>query len=135
MKKNVLIISLIFILPLVAYFTLSTVKTNAEQKAQDKQPCIAKIIKFSSAMCRDCKKLAEVMDVVYPKYEHKIDLESVSVEKNDKDTLNLIRKYNITLVPTLVYIYDGKVLKHTEGSLTSQQLENNMKALIDGTLR
>jgi len=135
MNKNLLIISIIFILPVVTYFTLSTVKTNAEQKTQTKQPCNAKIIKFTSAMCRDCKKLTQVMDEVYPKYKDKIDLESISVEKNDTDTLNLIKKYNITLVPTLIYIYDGKVLKHTEGSLTSQQLESNMKALINGTLR
>jgi len=135
MKKNVLIISIIFILPLIAYFTLSTIKTDADQKIVDKQPCNAKIIKFSSAMCRDCKKLADVMDEVYPLYQDKIDLESVSVEKDDNKTIKLIKEYNITLVPTLVYIYDGKVLKRTEGSLSAQQLENNMKALINGTLR
>lgn len=135
MKKNILVISLIFILPIVAYFTLSVIKSDAGQKISEKQPCKAKIIKFSSAMCRDCKKLAEVMDEVYPLYQDKVDLESVSVEKDDSNTINLIKKYNITLVPTLVYIYDGNVLKHTEGSLTAQQLEKNMKALIDGTLR
>ena len=135
MKKNVLIISLIFMLPLAAYFTLSTIKTDAEQKIAAKQPCKAKIIKFSSAMCRDCKKLADVMDEVYPLYQDKIDLESISVEKDDSKTINLIKEHNVNLVPTLVYIYDGKVLKQTEGSLTAQQLEKNMKALINGTLR
>ncbi len=135
MKKNIFIISLIFILPLVAYFTLSTIKSDAEQKVSDKQPCNVKIIKFSSALCRDCKKLAEVMDEVYPKYQDKIDLENISAEKDDKHTISLIKKYNVTLVPTLIYIYDDKVLKRTEGSLSAQQLENNMKALINGTLR
>jgi len=135
MKKNVLIISLIFILPLIAYFTLSTIKTDAGQKISGKQPCKAKIIKFSSAMCRDCKKLAEVIDEVYPLYQDKIDLENISAEKDDSKTVNLIKEYNVTLVPTLIYIYDGKVLKRTEGSLTAQQLEKNMKELINGTLR
>lgn len=135
MKKNVIIISLIFILPLVAYFTLSTIKTDAGQKLDATKPCKAKIIKFSSAMCRDCKKLADVMDEVYPLYQEKIDLESVSVEKDDSKTIKLIKEHNVTLVPTLVYIYDGEVLKRTEGSLSAKQLEKNMKALINGTLR
>ncbi len=135
MKKNVLIISLIFILPLIAYFTLSTIKTDAGQKSAATKPCNAKIIKFSSAMCRDCKKLADVMDEVYPLYQDKLDLESVSVEKDDSKTIKLIKEHNVTLVPTLVYIYDGKVLKRTEGSLTAKQLEKNMKDLINGTLR
>lgn len=135
MRKNILIISIIFILPLIAYFTLSTIKTDAEQKTVSKTPCNAKIIKFSSAMCRDCKKLAEVMDEVYPMYQDKIDLEHISVEKDDDKTINLIKKYNISLVPTLVYIYDDNVVKRTEGALTRQQLEKNMKALINGTLR
>lgn len=135
MKKNVLIISLIFILPIVTYFTLSTIKSGAEPKTSSNTQCNAKIIKFSSAMCRDCKKLAEVMDEVYPKYQDKIELESISVEKSDKKTVNLIKKYKVTLVPALVYIYNGEVLKYTEGALTAQQLEKNMKELINGTLR
>ena len=135
MKKNILIISLIFILPVVAYFTLSTIKSEAEQKVSAKQPCKAKIIKFSSAMCRDCKKLAEVMEVVYPKYQDKIELESISVEKNDKKTRDLIKKYNVTLVPSLIYIYDGEVVMYSEGSVASKQLEKNMEALVNGTLR
>lgn len=135
MKKNVLIISLIFILPVVAYFTLSTIKSEAEQKGSVTQSCDAKIIKFSSRMCRDCQKLAVVMDEVYPKYQDKIDLENISVEKNDKKTINLIKKYRVTVIPALVYIYKGEVLKYTEGALTAEQLDKNMRELADGTLR
>ena len=48
----------------------------------------------------------------------------------------MIKTYHATLVPTLLHINsDGAVLKRTVGSLTAEQLEANMKALINGTLR
>lgn len=135
MKKNLLIIGTIFILPLVGYFMLSN-KTNAEQKISTVNVDTPVIIKFSAPMCRDCKVLGENLNKVYPNYEKKIIIQNISVDKNDEATQNMIKKYHVTLVPTLVYIdSDGKILKRTVGSLTSEQLENNMKALINGTLR
>lgn len=135
MKKNLLIIAVIFILPMVAYFTLSSGDTNAQQKVSVPVDTPV-IIKFSSPLCRDCKVLAKNLDTVYPKYKDKIVLQSVSVEQTDADTQSMIKKYHVTLVPTLIYISDnGSVLKRTEGSLSCEQLETNMKALINGTLR
>ena len=135
MKKNLLIIAVIFILPMVAYFMLSSGDTKAQQKVSVPVDTPV-IIKFSSPLCRDCKILAKNLDTVYPKYKDKIVLQSVSVEQTDADTQGMIKKYHVTLVPTLIYISDnGSVLKRTEGSLSCEQLETNMKALIDGTLR
>ena len=134
MKKNILIIATIFILPMITYFFLSSNGTNAEQKTSANN--MPKIVKFSSPLCRDCKILGENLDKVYPNYKDKIALESVSVEKTDMKTKNMIKTYHVTLVPTLLYVNsDGAVLKRTVGSLTVEQLEANMKALINGTLR
>ena len=134
MKKNILIIATIFILPMITYFFLSSNGTNAEQKtAVNNMP---KIVKFSSPLCRDCKILGENLDQVYPNYKDKIALELISVEKTDMKTKKMVKTYHVTLVPTLLYINsDGAVLKRTVGSLTAEQLEANMKALINGTLR
>ena len=134
MKKNILIIATIFILPMITYFFLSSNGTNAEQKtAVNNMP---KIVKFSSPLCRDCKILGENLDKVYPNYKDKIALELVSVEKTDMKTKKMVKTYHVTLVPTLLYINShGAVLKRTVGSLTVDQLEANMKALINGTLR
>ena len=83
MKKNILIITTIFILPMITYFFLSSSGTNAEQKTSANN--MPKIVKFSSPLCRDCKILGENLDKVYPNYKDKIALESVSVEKYDKN--------------------------------------------------
>lgn len=135
MKKNILIIAVIFILPMITYFLLSNGDTKAEQKVSVPVDTPV-IIKFSSPLCRDCKVLAKNLDTVYPKYKDKIALQSISVEQTDENTQNMIKKYHIKLVPTLLYISDnGSVLKRTEGSLSCEQLEKNMKELINGTLR
>lgn len=135
MKKNLLIIAVIFILPMITYFILSSEGTKAEQKVSVPVD-IPVIVKFSSPLCRDCKILAKNLETVYQKYKDKIVMQNVSVEQTDADTQNMIKKYHVKLVPTLIYISDnGSVLKRTEGSLSCEQLEKNMKALIDGTLR
>ena len=55
MKKNLLIIAVIFILPMITYFILSSEGTKAEQKVSVPVDTPV-IVKFSSPLCRDCKQ-------------------------------------------------------------------------------
>ena len=61
-KKTFIIMALIFIVPIVAYKILAKPEVNVENKAATNQP---QIIKFSSQMCAECKKLDTVLDEVY----------------------------------------------------------------------
>lgn len=126
--KNFSIITLIFVIPLVAYFLLSkpgeslATKTPTANKPQ--------IIKFTSLMCLDCKKLGAVMKEVYPKYSNKIDLVEIQVQNNDDYTKKQVEKYNVTLVPTLIVINSkGKKISKIEGFVEKDKLEKIMKEL------
>lgn len=126
--KNLLSILFIFIVPVVAYFILSKSDANAISKTDSANK--PKIIKFTSLMCYDCKKLEKEMKVVYPKYSKKINLVEIHVQENDDYTKKQIEKYNIQLVPTLILLNSrGKQIAKTEGYVEKSQLDKMMKDL------
>ena len=82
-------------------------------------------------MCLDCKKLDKTFKEIYPKYSEKITLIEIPVQTETAYTKTQVQKYNVTLVPTLVFITaKGKQLYKTEGNMTKVELEQKMKDLI-----
>lgn len=129
--KNFSIITLILVIPLVAYMILS----KPEASLATKSPTASKpqIIKFTSLMCLDCKKLGDVMKEVYPKYSDKITLVEIQVQNSDDYTKQQVEKYNVTLVPTMIIINSkGKKISKIEGFVEKEKLEKIMKDLING---
>lgn len=126
--KNFSIITLIFVIPLVAYMILSKPDSSLASKSTGANK--PKIVKFTSLMCLDCKKLSNVMKEVYPKYSSKIDLVEVHVQNEDAFTKQQVEKYNVTLVPTLVFVNSkGKQVSKTEGFVEKSRLDKMMKDL------
>lgn len=128
--KNFSIITLIFVIPLVAYMLLSKPDTTLASKSVGSNK--PKIIKFTSLMCLDCKKLSGVIKEVYPKYSDKINLVEVQVQNEDSFTKQQVEKYNITLVPTLIFVNSkGKEVSKTEGFVEKGRLDKLMKDLAN----
>lgn len=126
--KNFSIIALIFIVPLVAYMILSRPDASfANKTAMGNKP---QVIKFTSLMCLDCKKLGNVMKEVYPKYSNKITLVEIQVQNEDAYTKSQVEKYDITLVPTLIFINSkGKKVNKIEGFVDKEKLDKLMREL------
>ena len=129
MNKNIIWISLIFLVPLAAYFGMTRDRLAP-------LPAIAssgdEIIKFSSPMCYECQELEKVMDEVFPKYSDKVTLRKIDVTKRDKNSQALISEYKVTLVPTTVFKnQDGKVTRRIEGAIQPKILENYVVELIN----
>lgn len=131
MNRNLIIILLIFLVPLGIYWGLTKDKKVAIL------PTIAvsgpEIIKFSSPMCFECQELEKIFNEVYPGYANKISLRKIDTNKNDKITKQLIKEYNVKLVPTCIFKNeDGNVIRKTEGSIQPRILENYMKEQLNG---
>ena len=129
MRKNILLVLLIFLAPLAVYYGLT-------KKELASQPAIAayghEIIKFSSPMCFECQELEKVMDEVFPKYNNKVSLRKIDVTKNDENVQALIKEYDVKLVPTTVFkTRDGKVTRRIEGIIQPKILENYVVELIN----
>lgn len=131
--KNWIIALAILVIPIVAYYALDK---NAAQKAAFEAQAAQSmnkpvVIKFYSPMCLDCKKLESVIKEVMPKYADRVTYQSINGQSSDKATEALVQKYNVTLVPTMVFVKkDGTLYKRTEGCLAKEQLD---KILTDIT--
>jgi thiol:disulfide interchange protein len=126
MNRNLVLVLLIFLVPLAVYWGLTKDKNVAVL------PTIAnsgpEIIKFSSPMCYECQELEKVFAEVYPGVANKISLRKIDVTKNDKAVKQLIKDYDVKLVPTCIFKNkDGNVIRKTEGNIQPRILENYMK--------
>ena len=130
MKKNIIIILAIFLVPLAVYWGLTRdrLSTPPSVAAQG-----AEVIKFASPMCYECQELEKVFEEVFPKYSEKVNLRKIDVTRNDDTAKTLIKQYNVTLVPTTVFKKsDGTVVRKIEGCIKNEILENYLKEIIDG---
>lgn len=138
MKKNMIIIALVFAIPLIAFAVLNNANTttaktgvNLEQKTDD---LIAmgkpQVIKFSSAMCLDCQTMNKLFKEVFPKYNERIVLTEVHVQDGNAFTGELIKKYNVTLVPTMIFLdSNNRQVKRIEGAIEKNELEGYLEGL------
>ena len=131
MNKNFLIILFIFLVPLALYWGLT------RDKSVTTLPSLAyngpEIIKFSSPMCYECQELEKIFEEVYPGFANKVSLRKIDVTQNDKVTKQLIKDYEVKLVPTCIFNdKDGRVIRKTEGSIQPRILENYIKEQING---
>ncbi len=131
--KNWIIALAVLLIPMLTYFVLD--KTNSDKAAFEAlaKPSYTKpvVIKFASPMCLDCKKLESVMNEVMPKYAGKIDYQKINAQSNDAETRKMIKKYSVTLVPTMVFLKkDGSMYDRTEGYMSKSQLEKILNGLL-----
>lgn len=125
-KRTLIIIFAILILPLVTFWGLSSGR-NATVLADTHLP---QIIKFSSSMCLECKEVEKIFNEIMPKYQDRISYTSIIVDSRKDMNNKLIKKYNISLVPTVVMIdSNGKECKRFEGAVTREEYEEGIEGL------
>ena len=130
MNKNVIWILIIFILPIAVYYGLTRGNVTSHQAVAVTTG--DEIIKFSSPMCYECNELEKVMEEVFPKYQDKVTLRVIDVTKRNNNVNELIREYNVTLVPTTVFKnQDGKITKRVEGTMKPEVFEEYVAELIN----
>ena len=127
MKKNLIIISLIFALPLIAYWLLNASNSTTAKTIGTGKP---QVIKFTSSMCLDCQTMNKIFKEIFPKYEGKITLTEIQVQDDNSFNQEQIKKYNVTLVPTIILLNSqGKQVKRLEGEVEKNQMDNYLKGL------
>lgn len=130
MKRNIVIILAILILPMLIYGGLKSnldkcVENQAVAQAAQNMP---QVIKFSSKMCKDCIEMGKMFEEVMPDYDSYIKFINIDAQNTNKQTQNMIRKYKVNVVPTVIYINkEGKEVRKTEGIVT----ENNLRLYLN----
>ena len=84
-------------------------------------------------MSYECQALEKVFQEDYPWVANKISLRKIDVTQKDKTTNQLIKEYDVKLVPTCIFKNsDGNVIRKTEGNIQPRILENYMKEQLNG---
>ena len=124
MKKTLIIIALIFALPMICYYVLSGKQAQVSEVAVASQANgMPKLIKFSSPMCSDCQRMAEIISEVVDDYKDKVEFVEISVNQNSPQVREQIKRHNVKLVPTMVFINSkGEIVGRVEGSIPKEDL-------------
>lgn len=71
-----------------------------------------KILKFESDSCPQCKALSVTLERITKEY--KTDMKSIDIEEDNNQ--DLIRKYNIRSIPTLIFLSEDKEYNRLVGN-------------------
>ena len=63
-----------------------------------------KLLKFESDSCPQCKVLSVTLERISK--ENKIDIKNIDIEEDNNQ--DLIRKYNIRSIPTIIFLNEDK---------------------------
>ena len=127
MKKNVIIIGLIFAIPLMAYMLLTASNSTTAQTTDAGKP---QVLKFTSSMCLDCQTMNKIFKEIMPKYENKIILTEIQVQDKNSFNEEQIKKYNVTLVPTIILLNSkGVQVKRIEGAVSKEEMDKCLQGL------
>ena len=70
------------------------------------------ILKFESDSCPQCKALSATLERITK--ENKIDIKNIDIEEDNSQ--DLIRKYNIRSIPTIVFLNEDKEYNRLVGN-------------------
>ena len=70
------------------------------------------ILKFESDSCPQCKALSVTLERISK--ENKIDIKNIDIEEDNSQ--DLIRKYNIRSIPTIVFLNEDKEYNRLVGN-------------------
>lgn len=125
MKWNNIIILAILLLPL-CFYTYIENKNGNPHDASIAKATKARMVMVTSMMCSACKKMKPVVAKVKPKYSDAITFEIV----NANNAQHLVKKHNIHVVPTFLFIdKDGHLKRKIEGGMPQSKLERYLEEL------
>ncbi len=130
MKKNIITVLLILVVPVLAYFLMTAFNKDEVSQAVA-QPAKPQVIKFTSTMCLDCQTMNKIMKEIFPKYDGQIVLTEIQVQDGKPSTEEMINKHNVTLVPTIILLdKNGKQIKRIEGAIEKEVMDGYLQGLL-----
>ena len=127
MKKNTIVILLIFLIPLITYFMLTLSNATNAKTTKEGKP---QVVKFTSQMCLDCQTMNKIFKDIFPKYKDRILLTEIQVQDKNSFNKSMIEKHNIKLVPTIILINsNGETVRRIEGAVSESEMDRCLEGL------
>ena len=84
------------------------------------------LVDFSAEWCGPCKMMAPVLKDIAHKFEGKISVIKIDVDRNQEAA----QSYNIVSVPTLMIFKNGKILWRQSGAMPLNAMEKIIEQYI-----
>ena len=128
--KNITIILLILILPIAVFLFLNKAKSPSDIAIAENRPTF---MVFTSTMCLDCQKVKKELAEIEPDYTERINIVKINALEKKSNTQQMVKKYNVTLVPTLIFIdRNNKTTFRTEGYMSKEEMTEQLENLLNG---
>lgn len=128
--KNIVIILLIIILPIAAFIILDKNKSVSDVALAENRPSF---ILFTSTMCLDCQRVKKELAEIENDYTDKINIVKINALEKNGNTQKLIKKYDVTLVPTLIFIdKNSNTTYRTEGYMSKEEMIEKLENMLNG---
>ena len=84
------------------------------------------LVDFWAPWCAPCKMIAPILEDIAKNYEGKLKVGKLNTDEN----MDLSSKYQVTSIPTLLFIKDGKAINKIIGFKSKNELINIVNNLI-----
>lgn len=102
----------------------STSDESVESAAKNGLPTL---IDFSATWCGPCKMMKPIFNELEQTYDDRMNFVTIDVDENPE----LSRQYNVTAVPTFVFLdKEGKIVNVMTGAMEQSVLENQINRMI-----
>lgn len=84
------------------------------------------VIDFWATWCGPCRMVAPIIEELAEEYEGKVLIGKCDVDDND----DIVAKYMVRNIPTIVFLKDGKQVEKHVGAGTKEQLKAKIEAML-----
>ncbi len=86
-----------------------------DQKVKSQMPLV---IDFFAEWCGPCKMLSPILESLAPEFEGKLEISKVDIDAEP----DLAQKYQVTSIPTIIFLKDGEVVDRMVGFQSKDSL-------------
>lgn len=89
------------------------------------------LIDFWAPWCVPCKTISPIIGEIKQELKGKIKVYKINVEDEEEEGYELIKKFNVMSLPTILLLDNGKVIEQFIGAQTKDKLIKVINTLCD----
>ena len=101
--------------------------TDAEFEAKVLQNDLPVIVDFWAPWCGPCRMVGPILDKLAEEFAGKVVIAKVNTDEDPKWS----QKYNVTGIPTMIFVSDGKLVHTQVGALPEPVLRDLFEQFLD----